>query len=215
MYADYGRPAGEVLVDRHYLPNDFVPDFRSLTIDLANDAHGDARTELVAGLEAAWEVRPVQVRDNQTIHRLATRIFDQTFALTRAISYLTLLLAGVALLMTGWVVLRSRAWYFGLLSAWGLTRGQRRRTIILLAAEFMVAIWAAALPVGVALTWVLVDRINPVAFGWTLPMAVYPGYWLELLLLFGGASVVVGWLASSGRAEAPVQAPRLDGGQER
>lgn len=85
----------------------------------------------------------------------------------------------------------------------------------MLTAEFMGAIWVAALPVGIALTWVLVDRINPVAFGWTLPMALYPGYWLELLLLFGLAALLVGWLASNGRAEAPVQAPRLDGGQER
>lgn len=215
VYADYGRPAGEVLMDTRYLPDGLVPGFRSLTIELADGSIGTSRADLVTGLEAAWEVGSLQVRDNETIHRLATRIFDQTFALTRAISYLTLLLAGVALLMTGWVVLRSRAWYFGLLSAWGLTHRQRRRTITMLTAEFMMAIWVAALPVGVALTWVLVDRINPVAFGWTLPMAVYPGYWLELLLLFGLASVVVGWLASSGRSQAPVQAPRLDGGQER
>ncbi|GGY72602.1 ABC transporter permease [Marinobacter zhanjiangensis] len=215
VYADYGRPAGEVLVDTRHLPDGFVSGFRSLTIDLADGSGGVSRSDLVAGLEAAWQVGSLQVRDNETIHRLATRIFDQTFALTRSISYLTLLLAGVALLMTGWVVLRSRAWYFGLLSAWGLTHRQRRQTITMLTAEFMVAIWVAALPVGIALTWVLVDRINPVAFGWTLPMAIYPGYWLELLLLFGLAAVVVGWLASSGRTEAPVQAPRLDGGQER
>ena len=215
IYADYGRPAGEVLVDTQHLVDGFVPAFRSLTIGLAEGRNGISRSDLVSGLEAAWQTDSLQVRDNETLHRLANRVFDQTFALTRSISYLTLLLAGVALLMTGWVVLRSRAWYFGLLTAWGLTDRERRRTIIVLAAEFMVAIWAAALPVGVTLTWVLVDRINPVAFGWTLPMTVYPGYWLELLLLFGLASVMVGWLVSSGRSGAPVRAPALDGGQER
>ncbi|MFC4259781.1 FtsX-like permease family protein [Marinobacter lacisalsi] len=213
VYADYGRPAGEILLDIRYLPEGFVAGFRSLTIKLADS--GASRSDVVSGLEAAWNVDSLQVRDNGTIHRLATRVFEQTFALTRSISYLTLMLAGTALLMTGWVVLRSRAWYVGLLSAWGLTRRQRRRTITILTAEFMLAIWVAALPVGVALTWVLVDRINPVAFGWTLPMAIYPGYWLELLLLFGLAAAVVGWLASIDRSRAPVQAPRLDGGQER
>lgn len=112
-------PPGEVLVDTRHLPDSFVPGFRSLTIDLADGRGGISRSDLVSGLEAAWEVGSLQVRDNKTIHRLATRIFEQTFALTRAISYLTLMLAGTALLMTGWVVLRSRAWYFGLLSAWG------------------------------------------------------------------------------------------------
>ncbi|MFC6683176.1 hypothetical protein ACFQGA_00845 [Marinobacter koreensis] len=38
------------------------------------------------------------------------------------------------------------------------------------------------------MTWVLVHRINPQAFGWSLPMAVYPGFWLELLAL----STVIG-----------------------
>lgn len=213
VYADYGKPAGEVLVDRRFLPESFVAGFRSLTIELSNAA--DGRAGLLSELESVWQVSELTVRDNDTIHRLANRVFDQTFSLTRAISYLTLLLAGVSLMMTGWVVLRSRAWYYHLLSAWGLTRSQRRRVVITLASEFMAMIWLVSLPVGIALTWVLVDRINPVAFGWTLPMAVYPGYWLELLALFGLAAVTVGALASAGQTRTPTTMPVLAGGQER
>ncbi|WP_328190013.1 ABC transporter permease [Marinobacter sp. OP 3.4] len=214
IYADYGRPAGEILMDRRYLPERFVPDFRSLTIALADMGNGSG-TALVSALASAWQVDDLSVRDNDTIHRLANRVFDQTFALTRSISYLTLVLAGLALLMTGWVVLRSRAWYYHLLSAWGLTARERRRVVMTLAAEFMALIWAAALPVGITLTWVLVSRINPVAFGWSLPMAIYPGYWLELLGLFALAAVTVGWLASIGHDGKPGTMPVQAGGQER
>ena len=214
IYADYGRPAGEILLDQRYLPERFVPDFRSLTIALADTGAGPG-TALVSALASAWQVDDLSVRDNDTIHRLANRVFDQTFALTRSISYLTLVLAGLALLMTGWVVLRSRAWYYHLLSAWGLTARERRRVVMTLAAEFMAVIWTAALPVGIALTWVLVSRINPVAFGWSLPMVIYPGYWLELLGLFALAAVTVGWLASTGHSGGPGPVPLQAGGQER
>lgn len=213
VYADYGRPAGEVLVDVDDLPAGFVPGFRSLTIDLV-DA-GGGRQDVVSALADSWQLDDLSVRDNATVHRLANQVFQQTFALTRAISYLTLLLAGMALLMTGWVVLKSRSWYLGLLTAWGLSRRESRRVMLTLAAELLVGLWVAALPVGVALTWVLVDRINPVAFGWSLPMALYPGYWLELLVLFALVSLVVGGLASRGRAMAGAGAPLLEGGRER
>ena len=214
VYADYGRPAGEILLDMDGLPEAFAADFRSLTLALAANS-SQTRQSMASALEQAWQVTSLPVRDNATIHRLANRIFEQTFALTRAISYLTLMLAGVALLMTGFVVLRSRAWYIGLLAAWGLTRRERRRAMVTLAAEFMAAIWLAAIPVGLVLTWVLVARINPVAFGWSLPMAVYPGYWLELLALFALAALLIGAVASHLRGTLTMQPPVLAGGQER
>ncbi len=202
VYADYGRPAGEVLMDARYLPADVSPGFRSLTIELADEVTARDAEQLTEALAEAWQVSSLSVRDNDTVHRLANRLFEQTFTLTRAISYLTLVLATVALLMTGWVVLRSRAWYFRLLSVWGLTRRQRLRVVLALTLELLVSVWLMALPVGIGLTWVLVALINPLAFGWTLPMAVYPGFWLELLALFAAASLVVGWLANGGRLQA-------------
>ncbi|MGM0571576.1 FtsX-like permease family protein [Marinobacter sp.] len=190
IYADYGRPAGEVLMDMDFLPSGYTPGFRSLTITLPVN-NGSGQGPLVAALEQAWQVDSLQVRDNETVHRIANRIFRQTFALTRAISYLTLGLAVAALLLTGWVVLGARQWYYQLLTIWGLTGRAWFRVIFMLATELMLVVWAAAVPVGIALTWVLVQRINPLAFGWSLPMAVYPGFWLELMALLVLAALSV------------------------
>ena len=52
----------------------------------------------------------------------------------------------------------------------------------------------AALPLGIWLTWVLVARINPLAFGWSLPMALYPEFWLELGLVAVVTGLVVAHL---------------------
>ena len=46
----------------------------------------------------------------------------------------------------------------------------------LLAAATMVA----ALPLGLALAWVLLAVVNVQAFGWRLPMHVFPLDWLRL-----------------------------------
>jgi putative ABC transport system permease protein len=40
-----------------------------------------------------------------------------------------------------------------------------------------------ALPVGLALAWVLLKVVNVAAFGWQLPMFLYPGQWVALIFL--------------------------------
>ena len=70
-----------------------------------------------------------------------------------------------------------------------MPRRQAAAQLTRLALSLTSAIALLALPLGVWLTWVLVHRINPLAFGWSLPMAVYPRFWLELAVL----SVLVGF----------------------
>ncbi|WP_166258414.1 FtsX-like permease family protein [Marinobacter salicampi] len=206
VYADYGRPVGEVLVPRKALPADFEPRFRSLTVQLAAEpAKGLA--ELRSELEALWRTGDLQLRDNQQIRQLATGVFDQTFALTRAISVLTLALANASLLLMGWVFFSSRRWYYQLLQVWGLARGELGSRIRRLSTSLTLLVGLSALGPGVLLTWVLVSRINPLAFGWSLPMAVYPLFWLEILalcLLVGLAIAALFQLQNRRQAPAPL-----------
>ena len=41
----------------------------------------------------------------------------------------------------------------------------------------------AAVPVGLVLAWLLLAVINVEAFGWRIPMHIFPLDWLRLLLL--------------------------------
>jgi putative ABC transport system permease protein len=184
IYADYGRPAGEVLINLDVLPVGYVPAFESLSI-----SPGDSGIEVITdGIQRLWQVDSVRVRDNKRIRELADAVFDQTFLLTRAMTFVTLVLAAVALLIMGWVFFSTRAWYFRLLQVWGLTKRQVLAQLGRLALTLTLSITLLALPLGVWLTWVLVHRINPLAFGWSLPMAIYPGFWLQL----GVVSVLIG-----------------------
>lgn len=178
-YPDYGRPAGEILIHPSVLPEDFATGFQSLSVSPGNlDIE-----EVIDGLKRVWQVDELTVRDNRAIEELATAIFDQTFLLTRAMTTLTLILAAIALLMMGWVFFSTRTWYFRLLVVWGLSVRQASAQLIRLSVSLTAAITLLALPLGIWLTWVLVHRINPIAFGWSLPMVVYPRFWLELGVL--------------------------------
>jgi len=212
VYPDYGRPAGELLLNISTLPQGFDTRFQSLSISpgkLSMDA-------ISSRLKIIWDVESLTVRDNRAIEALASSIFDQTFLLTRAMTILTLILAAIALLMMGWVFFSTRAWYFRLLVVWGLPRKQAAAQLTRLSLALTSAIALLALPLGVWLTWVLVHRINPLAFGWSLPMAVYPRFWLELgaLSLLVGLSIALLMRRQLKRpASAPESASALSGGE--
>jgi putative ABC transport system permease protein len=200
IYADYGRPAGEVLINLDLLPAGYVPAFESFSISTgASDI-----AVITDGLQRLWQTDIVRVRDNKRIRELADAVFDQTFLLTRAMTFVTLVLAAVALLIMGWVFFSTRAWYFRLLQVWGLTRRQVLAQLGQLALTLTLSITLLALPLGVWLTWVLVHRINPLAFGWSLPMAIYPGFWLQL----GIVSALIG-LSITLLMQACTRKPRM------
>ena len=50
-----------------------------------------------------------------------------------------------------------------------------------------------AVPVGVALAWLLVSVINVEAFGWRLPLTLFPGEWVRLVAL----ALIVALLAAA------------------
>jgi len=63
--------------------------------------------------------------------------------------------------------------------------------------------WIVALPVGLALAWVLLVVVNVEAFGWRLPMQLFPGDWLRLLGLAALTSVLAAAYPALGLMRTP------------
>ena len=190
IYADYGRPAGEILMAGSALPAALKPHFQSFSVTPGSVAMSDIRGRL----SDTWQTSELTIRDNDSIRALASKVFSQTFMLTRAISLLTLLLAAIALLIMGWVFFTTRVKYFQLLGVWGLPALMVRRQLRRLSVALTLAVTFAALPLGIWLTWVLVSRINPLAFGWSLPMDLYPLFWFELGLVAVATGLIIAHL---------------------
>ena len=65
----------------------------------------------------------------------------------------------------------------------GLTRAQLGRIELFRALILATLTFVLSIPVGLGLAWVLLAVINLEAFGWRLPMFLFPGDWLRLGLL--------------------------------
>ncbi|MEM6372684.1 MAG: FtsX-like permease family protein, partial [Pseudomonadota bacterium] len=62
----------------------------------------------------------------------------------------------------------------------GLTRRRLGVLELLRALGLGVLVFACALPLGLALAWVLLSMVNVAAFGWQLPMYLFPYEYLRL-----------------------------------
>jgi putative ABC transport system permease protein len=124
-------------------------------------------------------------------------MFARTFSITGSLSGLTLLLSGVALGLMALTLFRLRQRLYTFIHVCGLTRSALRRRLCVHAMLLTTGLAVLATPLGVFLSWVLVARVNPVAFGWALPFSLYPAYWLQVWLACLLVGAVTGLLMAN------------------
>ncbi len=117
-------------------------------------------------------LEPTQWVSQGDILALSLAIFDRTFAITRALNTLTLLVAAVAIFASLLAVYQFRrpeyALWRSLGTSWPAFFAVSGFPIVLMT----VVVMALALPLGVALSWLLIHKINVISFGWTMPVVV-------------------------------------------
>ena len=180
VYSDYGNPVGQVIVAMPALlaHAQAVPN-RRFGVRLPPDQVPALRAEM----ERAFDLPAGSTIDNAGLKAQSLAIFDKTFVVTGALNLLTLGVAGFAILTSLLTLWSLRLPQIAPVWALGLTRGQLARLEI--ARSLLLALLTAvlALPLGLALAWVLLKLINVQAFGWELPLYLFPWDWLRLLAL--------------------------------
>lgn len=189
LYPDYGNPRGQVVVN-HAAHAERFPQARRGSWGVRV-----ARGETAAVLDRLGDAVPgIELIDQAGIRQLSLAIFDQTFRVTGALNALTFGVAGVALLTSLTTLGTMRLPQLAPLWAMGLTRRQLAgmefaRTLALAALTAVLA-----LPLGVTLAWVLLAVVNVQAFGWRLPLVLFPADWLWLgLLAILAAALAAAW----------------------
>ncbi|MFC6671736.1 FtsX-like permease family protein [Marinobacterium aestuariivivens] len=114
--------------------------------------------------------------------------------MTRILTVLTLVLAGTALGLMALAIFRLRQHSYSLLYVYGIARPRLRRRLLAHAMLLTGMLGVLSTPLGIFLGWVLVARVNPAAFGWALPLELYPGFWLQVWLACLLIGALVGWL---------------------
>ena len=189
IYGDYGNPIGQVIVTEDLFRAQF-PQIIPLRFGLRTDP--DRVPALRALLRDQAGLPDSAMIDQAAIKALSLAVFERTFTVTTALNVLTLAVAGFAILMSLLTLAAMRLPQLAPVWALGLTR-RRLATLDVLRALVLALLTATlALPLGLALAWALLNVVNVEAFGWQLPMYLFPLDYLRLTVL----AIMAGGLAA-------------------
>jgi putative ABC transport system permease protein len=180
VYADYGNPIGQAIITESLFKTLF-PKILALRFGLRLPPEDvDA---LVDGLEFEMDLPESGMINQASIKAYSLAIFDRTFTVTTALNVLTLSVAGFAILMSLLTLTVMRVPQLAPVWAMGLTLRQLGLLELVRTVMLAVLTGVIALPLGLALAWVLLAVVNVAAFGWRLPMFLFPWDYAQLGVL--------------------------------
>ncbi|WP_370853007.1 ABC transporter permease [Pararhizobium haloflavum] len=201
IYSDYGNPRGQIMIALDQLLARFSDIERDRFAVRVEPGRVDA---VMAALRDAFALTSGQLVNQQALKAFSQSVFERTFAVTLALNALTLIVAGIALLASQLTLAGMRLPQLAPLWAMGLTR--RRLALMELAKALALAALTAllAVPLGLAVAWILMSVVNVEAFGWRLPVHLFPMQWVQLVAMaLLTAIVATAWPAMRLRVMAP------------
>jgi putative ABC transport system permease protein len=185
---DYSSDAGAALMSLETLERVFGPGpVTNLGLHLEP---GVDRTRFVEGLRSRFRDRPLIIREDRELRAEVLRVFDQTFAVTRLLQLMALVVAATGVSLALLVLARERAAELALFRALGATR---RQIFALFVGEGMgLCLFGLGLGGmgGIALAAILIAVVNPATFGWTIrPAWPWSALGLEALAVMGATAM--------------------------
>lgn len=203
VYFDYGTESGALLADLSLFARLFGDGpVQNAALYLAPGVDPE---DAVARVRRGLPDAALLVRSNRTLRGEVFAIFDQTFAVTRLLQAMGLLIAVVGVALSLLVTARERAAETALVRALGATRGGVFRVFVGRGLGVGALGLALGLAGGLGLAVVLVQVVNPAWFGWSLglhlPLGALAGQSALILLAALAASVYPALRASGTPAE--------------
>lgn len=168
VFRDFGAASSRVI-----LPTAFLIELDATSVSwqrVTVRADPDAARELTARLSERYGADRVSNHDD--IRATAVAVFDRTFVVSRSLAAMALVVAAIGLYAALTSLQASRSREFRLLSAVGHTRAELWRLALAQTLVLGAMALIAALPLGLAIAWVLCDFVNPAAFGWSIGLRV-------------------------------------------
>ncbi len=180
IYSDYGNPQGQIMMPltifEKYFPG--IPQLR-FAIRVDTKLIPEIKNELLGLLENEKS----RITDQSQIKTLSARIFDKTFAITSALSILTLGIAGVALFTSISALSDNRKAQLAPIWSIGIQRNHLALLEALRALTLAILTFVFSVPIGLLVVFILTNYINVNAFDWKLPIFFFPEQWLKLFII--------------------------------
>jgi putative ABC transport system permease protein len=195
VYYDYASNQGTVLMDvetyRSYFgAHDPQLSAQHLSVYLSPNARvQNVRRRILSSLGESEQVYCVTSREIRTE---AMKIFESTFAITYALQFIAIVVAGLGVASTLITLIYQRQRDLGLLSLVGATGAQIRRVIVYEAVVLGGVSQVIGIVVGMLLAIVLIYVINVQSFGWTIQFHLPVRFVIQSSLLVLLASALFG-----------------------
>jgi len=134
----------------------------------------------------------IEVRSGNDIKSSILAVFDNTFIITSALQLLTAIVALTGILNAVTALLLERTREIGILRACGTLTGQVRQLLLHECFFYGLISGILAIPLGTALSWILIHVINQRSFGWTYDMVLTPGVFFQAIALASAAALAAG-----------------------
>lgn len=188
VYYDYSSDQGSVLMSldiyRNYWNDNAISGFSVYVVP-------DADVNKVEdGVRAALGGNTVVVQSNRALRDAALVIFDRTFAITRALQFIAVVVAFIGILSALMALQLERTRELGTLRATGMTLRQLWRLTLLESGLMGAAAGILAIPVGLVLAAILIYVINLRSFGWTIFFTSVPEVYFQAIVVSIGAALI-------------------------
>ena len=177
IVGDYGNPLGQITLGEN-LYRELYPDDRAQRFG-ARTSDPDA---LKASVQAATGLTDSAFTNQADIKSFSLQVFERTFTVTAALNVLTLAVAGFAMFTSLLTLADLRVPQLAPVWALGLTRRGLGKLEIMRTLTLAAMVCLLALPLGLVLAFILLTVINVEAFGWRLPMFLFPADYAQLIL---------------------------------
>ncbi len=203
VFFDYATDGGRVLMDRSALLkhwSDSGVNAAAVYLDADADVEG-VRAAMSRALAAAHRVT---MTTNRELKREVLEVFDQTFAITRALDLVALAVAMLGVANTVLAIVLERRREIGVLRALGTTRRQVGRIVVCEAGLIGLVGMALGVATGFGVSLILIRVVNVQSFGWTIGFWWGPTDVLAAAGLAFAAAVAAGWLPARHAARSPL-----------
>ncbi len=178
VYSDYGNPLAEVRMVNQSVEANW-PDATQRRFALITSAGDQVRAAIIS----EFDLPGSQIINQAALKSFSRGIFEKTFTISDALSGLTLGVAAIAMFTS--LLALSSARISGVAPLWAMGVARKKLAFYELKKILLLAILTAvaAIPLGIAITWCLVAVVNVEAFGWRLPLHLFPSQWAIIGLL--------------------------------
>ncbi|MCE9679298.1 ABC transporter permease [Shewanella sp. AS1] len=179
IYFDYGNPYGEVMIAPELWR---ASGLSSVPLSLGLNYRGNIGT-YSQQLAAQFSLSPTLIFSQEKIKSQAIAMFTHTFAITKVLNSLTLLVAAIGLFSACYMLTQNRLAAIARLYCLGVNR--RQLSLMALSQMLLIVLLTCviALPTGALLGYLLIHKVTLQAFGWTIPMVWNWLAYFEVILL--------------------------------